>query len=746
MTAARAGHRRQAGNAAVVVAVGMVGLIAIVGLALDGGAEAGAYRHAQNAADAGALAAARQIFLNAEASNRTASNATTLTGVASAEVSRNKAQIDWVNSSSSSTTSTTTVTGMAPARAGTAKAMAPAHAQTMDAGGIGFSYVMADASLTATATVTNPLYPEAATSSQSAWIPATSNGLSAQAAVADIWATAGSALLPVNANLDLDQTTSTAQSIEPTSGGSVASSQVDVGQVTSSGVTGDMQCYTARATYSANADTYGAATACPLGTATTGVSATATVVGVGATNVKVDRFDAPTALPRVMTDNLSGIDGPVSVTAASAGSSNSLYWDLVNGVTARASVNASTLHAAMPTLTVDTSQLQSVVDVHMDPTSNQPVITMTCTPTTMTLTNLTNLSTSSVSVDSSCGATGLSISGLTSVTMPWVSPSLSTGQACTSNSSTGQESCTVQTCVLRAVVTANPYNSQLCLGQANVSFSVVQYTIPPSGYCDPATQTCCDVSTSACTNGTSLSSSSSTSTTSSGGTTTTTTTIGGNAGGSGCSDCAGYTADPLMSQFTGAVTVAATVPQSTYFMRVLGWGTTYPTATATAMIEPIVDESASAFSAWPVGMPDHAYSMDSPYTYERLRPGHDYYLWGPSMQADSPSTAMPTGWQGQLASTSDHRVGLKHYVTGTAVTTVTAPVTYQNSGYYLEPVFNPADGTVEYYGVFLPVSGQSHWGRLVNSIPSLGGHLVSATSETTWYVFEEGAMGVKLEQ
>lgn len=46
----------------VFVAVGMLAMIAVVGLAVDGGMEAGNYRQAQNAADAASLAAARQVY------------------------------------------------------------------------------------------------------------------------------------------------------------------------------------------------------------------------------------------------------------------------------------------------------------------------------------------------------------------------------------------------------------------------------------------------------------------------------------------------------------------------------------------------------------------------------------------------------------------------------------------------------------------------------------------------------------
>ncbi|MEA2672720.1 MAG: putative Flp pilus-assembly TadE/G-like, partial [Chloroflexota bacterium] len=58
----RVRRRHSRGQSLVVVALSGIALLGIVGLALDGGMEAGNFRQAQNAADAGALAAARLIF------------------------------------------------------------------------------------------------------------------------------------------------------------------------------------------------------------------------------------------------------------------------------------------------------------------------------------------------------------------------------------------------------------------------------------------------------------------------------------------------------------------------------------------------------------------------------------------------------------------------------------------------------------------------------------------------------------
>jgi hypothetical protein len=149
-------------------------------------------------------------------------------------------------------------------------------------------------------------------------------------------------------------------------------------------------------------------------------------------------------------------------------------------------------------------------------------------------------------------------------------------------------------------------------------------------------------------------------------------------------------------------------------------------------------------------MPDTATSMVAPFNYEHLRAGQTYYLYGPAMQTDNNAPAMPSGWQGQLAPSSSHRVGST--LTGTATTTTT-PHPYLNNGpYYLLPIFDPLTGYVESYGVFIPVPGHPNWGTLVNSQPSfpaqpsLHGYLVQATSTSGWVSYEEGAAAVKLEQ
>jgi len=186
------------------------------------------------------------------------------------------------------------------------------------------------------------------------------------------------------------------------------------------------------------------------------------------------------------------------------------------------------------------------------------------------------------------------------------------------------------------------------------------------------------------------------------------------------------------------------VPQSTYFLRVIGWNQTTPTAGATADIESVIDETDAAFAGSPFAMPDMGVQMTAPYTYERLTPGHTYYLYGPSMQSDNPAPSMPTTWQGQLASTSSHRVGTT--LAGASANTTT-PQPYLTGGPYdLLPVFDPISGVVEFWGVFVPVAGQPNWATMVNSVPSVHGYIVQATSQPGWMTMDEGAVSVKLEQ
>jgi hypothetical protein len=634
MTPRRAAHRRQAGNTAILVAVSAVGLIAVTGLALDGGMEAGAFRHAQNAADAGSLAAARQIFVNSMSG--TASTVATLSPVANTEVQHNGATM-----------------------------------LSLTAGSPG----------------------SVSLNSKKVWIPATSGGMAGQAALADLWGTSGTALLQYNTELNLLGTQSTAQAAAISSGGSVASSQVDTGSVQIPSVaSGTFGCYSASAHYVAGHDTIGQSSVCPVGSALTGVSASGTLLGGADTGVEVSSANVPTARPRISASTILGSLGvsgalnvSASVSATQAHSSNTLAWDNLTGEpVATASVEAEGVHVYTPALTIDASVLRMSVSLSIDPTTNQGTVTRSCTPTTVSFKNLINNSTATATIDKDCNQTGLSaLSGNTQVTSPWSQPAFTPSAVCSTSNGGNTITCSVQTCFVRSVTNALPYNTTVCLAEANPSLSVSAV------------------------------------------------------------DCSSTTYFPV-AQFCGTVTVGATVPQATYFLRIFGWTQTSPATQATAGVQPIADVSDAAFAASPFAMPDAGTNMVSPYQYERLVPGHTYYLYGPSMQTYNPSS-MPSGWQGQLDSASPHKVDGDQLVAA-ASTTMTPHVYTGSSSYYLVPVFDPTTLVVEYYGVFLPVTGQPNWGLLVNSIPTLGGRLVQAVSQTTWTQLMEGAASVKLEQ
>jgi len=608
----RASRRSERGHAALIVAISSVALLTLTGLALDGGMEAGAYRHAQNAADAGALAAARQEFVNAMASPVQPSNTTTLTPVAQKEVQHNNAQLAAINGSA-----------------------------TVSLG------------------------------AQRIYGPATAGGLTGQSSLADMWTGVGSVLSlnpPVNTNMGLVQTQATSLEVTPGGGGSVASSQVDLGQTSAAGVTAYGNCYTAIAHYVAGADTTGNPSSCTTGS---GVTMSGSLLGGAATNDTVTSGNAPYSEPRISGSGVLGSIGAgstlVSASATTVVAENTLDWNLSSQPLAEGSVYASGVSASAPGVSITASTLSMQVGVTVDSSGNA-FITHSCAPVTVTING------SGVGIASDCTTSVPlpSIPGVT-ITVAYVQPSFLPASACSTHNGGSEIDCTVSTCMLRVVVAQSPYNSVLCLDEVNLSYAVTALT--------PAF-------------------------------------------------------------FTGSVTVAATVPQKTYFLRVMGWTQTSPTAQATADLESVIDETQASFTSSPFAMPDTAWAMVSPFRYEQLQVGHTYYLYGSSMQSNSPCPACVAGWQGQLSSASNHRVG-QAITSQSALTTTPQPYT-GNGDYYIEPVFNPATLVIEFYAVFLPVASHANWGLLVNSIPTAGGHLVQATSTSGWMPFDQGAVAVKL--
>ena len=654
----RGGRGSERGAAAVVVALSAVSLLTITGLAIDGGMEAAAYRHAQNAADAGALAAARLAYVNAITSPQSPSDPVALTQAATTEVNHNNAQL----------ASVTTGSGT----------------------------------------------PVAVAAPLTVWLPS-GGGMSGQSAIAHLEGVAGTALLPVDASLDIVGTQSTSTYQDPSAGGSVASSQVDLATSSSPtlGTSATADCYTARAQFTTDTDVTGARTACPLtgGTFAAGVWASGTFLGGYGTDAEVTHRDWPSAQPAAIVLNPAGsVSGPLagttkSFSATEGGSGSSLRWDPITGLTSTAQVYAANVVASTPHISLSSNVMDMRVRAYIDPKTGTPTFDRLCTPATFNLSDVSKGVSGWVSVNSSCvaystgGSGSISVSGSacagassngnsanacgslavyedasTEVDVAWTSPS--SGSVCSTSNGGSTVSCTVQTCFVRVVEQTDPFTSTLCLGEADITL------------------------TGTAVNNTLL--------------------------------------------YTGDISVAATVPQSTFFLRVIGWNQTTPTASAKADAEPVVDESDAAFAASPFAIPDMGTMMTSPYTYEHLTPGHTYYLYGSDMQSNNPAPVMPATWQGQLTADSARRTGTT--VTGSTVATPATPTLYGTGGtYYLEPVIDPNTGVVQFWGAFAPVAGNSHWGTLVKAIPTQT-FIVQSTSVPGWVTMDEGAVSVKLEQ
>ena len=194
------------------------------------------------------------------------------------------------------------------------------------------------------------------------------------------------------------------------------------------------------------------------------------------------------------------------------------------------------------------------------------------------------------------------------------------------------------------------------------------------------------------------------------------------------------------------VSVDAYVDVPTFFLGVLGLTHTDPGATASAKVESVSDVADAEFTASPYVMPQFATRMDGSGGFERLTPGHEYYMWGDDMCADSPMPWCDTGdWHGRASAvvSGAHAVGevLVAQNGGGA-----GPLAYSGgAGYWLMPVVDAA-GRVAYYGEFrIDTSpGHAHWATLVNSDPALGGHLVQAPSTGAYNPYADGAATIRL--
>jgi hypothetical protein len=175
---------------------------------------------------------------------------------------------------------------------------------------------------------------------------------------------------------------------------------------------------------------------------------------------------------------------------------------------------------------------------------------------------------------------------------------------------------------------------------------------------------------------------------------------------------------------TGCVTTTGYTNSPTFFMSVLGWLVTHPSASSSSCVLQVADESDAAFTNASYAMPDWATPQDCSCNSAPLTVGHQYYLFGSSMQAKSPVPKFSSSWAGQVGAGSGHSVGSTlSPVSGTGP----GPGTYVSGGsYYLLPVINPSTAIVEYYAVFKTVPGYSYLGTLTSSI------IADAAPAATW--------------
>lgn len=187
------------------------------------------------------------------------------------------------------------------------------------------------------------------------------------------------------------------------------------------------------------------------------------------------------------------------------------------------------------------------------------------------------------------------------------------------------------------------------------------------------------------------------------------------------------------------VTVVASVPTPTYFLRLLGITQTNPSATATAEILPVTDVSDAQFASSPYAVPDTGQEQDAPNQYVSLLSdaavGHVFYMYGPVSSFYEPVIGAPSGWNGRLSASSPHTVGGSvTFASGTGP----GVTPFLGASLYVEPVVG-GTGVVEAYALFKTdagTAGDARWGRLVDSVPANGGSLVQAQANpalSTWY-------------
>jgi hypothetical protein len=622
-------RRDSRGQSLVFVALSGVALMGIVGVALDGGMEAGNFRTAQNAADAGALAAARLIFVDGRQIPPTVPTVTQMTNASNAEIRHN---------------------GAVPGKADLS------------------------AALTTTGGTLDNFVPDVGT------------GVIAHAALATVAATVNAFI--TSANATVAATESNAQSLVRTvaAGGSTALGQVDLASVNVTlmllgipinAAQGGLLCLQSSLSYPTALSggllgSWIGSSACPLnslGLVTTLLGTLGTITGSAGINLSPESTNsfisgAVPYMPHAISSNAATtvniLNLGTSVTASAANVVSQVGQSA--NVIASDDFNLANVATGLLGLGVSAPLINIHAELDYTPGGGVAAPAPTCDTGTITLGG------TSYSILPNCHIPGLPLS-LLGVTLKDFSTSITTsgcpGLTCT------EHGCFLELSVLGSI-------ADVCLGEFDLSAAGSK------------------MSTSA---------------------------------------AAGNTA------LTNAITVTAHKDTPTYFMRVLGWTATHPTADSSAAVLQVADESPDAFAKAPYAMPSVATNMDCPCTVAPLVVGHQYYLYGSLKQTYSPVDKFVSTWQGQVSAASGHQIGA---TLSSLLPIGSGPGVYVTGGsYYLLPVVDPANAVVEYYAVFKTVAGHSAWGQLVNTIP------VQAIPSSTWSLDafgQAGAVTVKLTQ
>jgi hypothetical protein len=654
-------RRRQRGQVLVIVALAGLAVMAIAGLALDGGFEAGKYRQAQNATDAGSLAASRLVFAGANSGQ--ALTLSDLENAAVGEISHNRAVAGTALKRSDAITALLGVTD-AEAAGLTGQPVLNSNWQLQRGSNFSAESRIADLSAVATSTVTSQVGHTKL--SGTAWSSSSAASASGQVETAYV-----NAVPPVGSSSSTDIDCQASSSSGPTSscsGGplsTLATLIAPMALTLTLGATPNEET-TARVSIQGDpivSNQYSATTLSPtegpIALSAPAVTSASRLTPVGGTYPLGGYLDEAETVLTTANVTVTGITTTVQFSAGSATSGIRLYNNLAKGWT--------------------TCGASSSVQVTV--TGSAPV-TRTLNP--------------DCSLSSSLGSlpAGVTVQPNYAVTVPGCGsdgqPSPNTGVLCQGS-----------ICIIYiSVPTTASQNSTICVGKVSASMDVYQPPQPaPSSL--PLTQPA----------------------------------TGTQAASAG---------QPAVSGFVQGWQATANVPTTTVFLSILGWMQTHPTATATARIFSVADESDAAFAAAPYAMPDVAVRQDGAAVLEPLTVGHQYYLYGPLMTTYSPVAVFGSNWKGQVTVAAGH--GFGSVLSVDCCGSASGPSYYPGGGsYYLLPVVSQL-GVVEYYAEFLPVAGNARLGTLVNSVPSSGGHLVQATPGGGWQPDVPGAALIKITQ